>query len=137
LQTLHDIAGRFFRPGRDRAFADVLGIVADPLKCAGDPQRAHDLTQIDRHGLAARNGENGLLLDLMLHDIDSLVRGDRRLRRSLIATEQSAHGVADLLFDDGPHVRDFSRQLLELGVEGLDRVIGHGDRSFRILRGRG
>ena len=47
-----------------RALGDVLGEIADALQLVGDAQRGDDLAQIHRHGLAPRDGEDGLLLDL-------------------------------------------------------------------------
>ena len=46
------------------ALGDVLGEVADALEIVGDAQRADDLAQVDRHRLAARDGQDRLLLDL-------------------------------------------------------------------------
>ena len=51
------------------ALGDVLGEVADALQIGGDAHGADDLAQIDRHRLAAGDGENRLLLDLLLQRV--------------------------------------------------------------------
>ena len=61
----------------------------DALEVVGDAQRAHDLAQIDRHGLATRDGEHGLLLDFALQRID------RRIDRN---HPPAAFGVAVYVF---------------------------------------
>ena len=68
------------------ALGDVLGEIADPLEIVGDAQRADDLAQVDRHRLAARDGEDRLFLDLALERVDlassaMTLLGERRVAR--------------------------------------------------------
>ena len=57
----------------DDALGGVLGEIADPLEVVGDVDRRHDLAEILSHRLAAGDGEDRLLLDLALHDVDLAV----------------------------------------------------------------
>ena len=64
---------------RHHALGDVLGEIADALEVVGDAQRADDLAQVDRHRLAAGDGEHGLVLDLTLQRVDLGVGADHLL----------------------------------------------------------
>ena len=55
---------------RDHALGDVLGEVADALEIVADAHGADDLAQVDRHRLAARDGQDRLFLDLALQRVD-------------------------------------------------------------------
>ena len=61
---------REFAVERDHALGDVLGEIADALQIVGEPQRADDFAQIDRHRLAAGDGQHRLFLDLALQRVD-------------------------------------------------------------------
>ena len=75
----------------------MLGVVADALEIVADPHGADDFPQIDRHRLAARDGQNRFLLDLVLHGIDLRIDGDGALAELDVAVDQRLHGVGDLL----------------------------------------
>ena len=70
LDAADQLGRREFAVERDHALGDVLGEIADALEIVGEPQRADDLAQIDRHRLAAGDGEDRLFLDLALQRID-------------------------------------------------------------------
>ena len=55
---------------RDHPLGDILGEIADPLEIVGDPQRADDIAQIDRHRLPPGDGQHRLFLDLALQRVD-------------------------------------------------------------------
>ena len=52
---------------------DVLGEVADALEVVGDAQGADHFAQIDRHRLAARDGQDRLFLDFALQRVDGRI----------------------------------------------------------------
>jgi hypothetical protein len=110
---------------RQHALADVLGEVADALEVVGDPQRAHDLPQIDRHGLPAGDGQHGLFLDFLLQRIDAGIGGDGPLREVGIAVGERVDRIRDLLLGKAAHFSNHAGELLQVDVEGLGGVFGH------------
>ncbi len=106
------------------ALGDVLGEIADPLEVVGDAERADDVAQVDRHRLAPRDGEDRLLLDLALQEVDLGVLGDDALGQVGIVPVQRIDGVADLALRQTAHLGDHARQFLEIGVERLVGVLG-------------
>ena len=55
---------------RQNALGDVLHEVADALEVVGDADRRDDVAQVHRHRLAARDGEDRLLLHLALELVE-------------------------------------------------------------------
>jgi hypothetical protein len=110
---------------RRHALGDVLGEVADPLEVVGQAQRAHDLAQIDRHGLAARDGEHGFFLDLALQGVDAGVDRHHACSPLEVALGQRIDRIRDLLLGQAAHLRHQAGELLEIDVEGLGRVLVH------------
>ena len=108
---------------RDHPLADVLGMVADALEVVADAHGADDLAQIDRHRLAAGDGQNRLLLDLVLQGVDRRIPGDDAFRELDIALDQRTDGIGDLLLHEAAHLGDPARDLLQVGVERLGRVV--------------
>ena len=111
--------------GQRHPLGDVLGEVADALEVVGDPQRAHDLAQVDRHRLAARDGEHGLVLDLTLQDVDPGVGLDHLLGPLGVAPGERVDRIGDLLLGQAPHLGDHAGELLQVDVEGLGGVLVH------------
>ncbi len=66
----------------ERPLGDVLGEIADALEIAGDADGARRFAQIDRHRLAARDGEDGALLDFALQRVEARVAVDDLWARS-------------------------------------------------------
>ena len=111
---------------RDHALGDVLGEIADPLEIVRDAQRADDLAQVDRHRLAARDGEDRALLDLALQRVDGRVERDDALGELGVAPRQRVDRVGDLLFGEPAHLGDHAGEILQIDVEGFGGVmIGH------------
>ena len=110
---------------RQHALGDVLGEVADPLEVVGDPQRADDLAQVDRHRLAAGDGEHGLFLDLALQRVDGGSIATTRCARSASRRASASTASGDLLLRQPAHLGDHAGELLEVDVEGLGGVFGH------------
>src|SRR5262249_16070895 len=79
------------------ALGDVLGEIADALEVVGEPQRRHDVAQIDRHGLTPRDGQDRLLLDLALQLVRVDVDGTVALGQSGVALGEGADAVSHLL----------------------------------------
>ena len=113
-----------------RPFGDVLGQVADPLEVAGDPDRADDLAQIDRHRLAPGDGENRLLLDLALQRVEARVGGDDLVGQRHVGLAQRVHRVDHHLLGDAAHFGDPPLEGVEILVVRSDGVIDHGADSF-------
>jgi hypothetical protein len=107
----------------DHALGDVLGEIADPLKVVGDAKRADDIAQVDRHRLAPRNGEDRFFFDLALQEVDLGVLRDDGLGQDRVVAVERIDGVADLALGETAHFGDHARQLLEIGVERLMRVL--------------
>ena len=105
------------------ALGDVLGEVADPLQIVRDAQRAHDLAQIDRHRLTARDGEHRTLLDLALERIDGRIERDDVLSEPAVALRQRIDRVGDLLFGKPAHLGHHAGQVLQVDVEGFRGVM--------------
>ena len=111
---------------RQHALADVLGEVADPLEIVGHAQRADDLPQIDRHRLAAGDGEDRLLLDLRAAARRCSDRlATTRWAQVGVAARQRLDRVGDLLLGKPAHLRHHAGELLQIDVEGLGGVFGH------------
>ena len=106
------------------ALGDVLGEIADPLEVVGDAQRTDDVAQVDRHRLAPGDGEDRLLFDLALQEVDLGVLGDDALGQVRIVPVERIDRVADLMLRKAAHLGDHARQFLEIGVERLVGVLG-------------
>ena len=125
-------------PVSSGALADVLGEIADALEVVGDAQRAHDLAQIDRHRLAARDGEHRLVLDLALQGVDAGVALDHAPGALDVALGERRDRVGDLLLGKAAHLRDHAGEFLQVDVEGLGGVfVHHGGHPWRARRRRG
>ena len=120
---------------RAHALGDVLGEIADPLEIVRDAQRADDLAQIDRHRLAAGDGEDGLFLDLVLQRVDRRSpTPTTRLARSASRRDQRLDRIGDLALREAAHLRDLAGELLQVGVERLDGVFAHRHASSDLRR---
>ena len=62
---------RCLRTDLHRAFRDILGQVTDSLEVAGDADGDDELAQVDRHRLAARDRQDGQLLDFALQRVEA------------------------------------------------------------------
>ena len=93
--------------------------------------RADDLAQIDRHRLAARDGQDRLLLDLALQRVDGRIVGDHALGEIGVALDQ-APAMASAICRSGKaaHLGDLAGEILQIDVEGLGGVV-HSGRSIR------
>ena len=78
---------------------------------------------LDRHRLAPRNGEDRLLFDLTLQEVDLGVLGDDSLGQVRIVPVERIDRVADLTLCKAAHLGDHARQLLEIDVERLVGVL--------------
>ena len=134
LDAAHHLLRSEFAVEHQHALGDVLGEIADPFEIVGNAQRADDLAQIDRHRLAARNGEDHLFLDLALKRIDLRVAGDHLLGEQRVAPIERVDGVADLLLGEAAHLGDHAREILQIGVERLHRVFGNHRSCSRPRR---
>ena len=105
--------------------ADVLREVAHALEVVGDAQRADDIAQVDRHWLASRQREDGLLFDVPLQIIDTRVHRHDATGERGIALGERADRVGGLFLDQASHLGDQAGQLLQVGVERLHDVFGH------------
>ena len=113
---------------RDHALADVLCEIANAFEIVGDPKHADDLAQVHGHGLARRDGGDGLALDFALPRIYIGIGIDHPLAAGAIALDQRIDGLDDLPFRQSAHLRDHAGELLEIGVKSLDRVFGRRNR---------
>ncbi len=93
------------------ALGDVLGEIADALEVVGDAQRADDVAQVDRHRLAPGDGEDRLLLDLALQDVDLGVLGDDAVGQVRVVAVERIDRVGDLAFRQAAHLGDHPRQV--------------------------
>ncbi len=118
---------------RADALADVLGEIADPLQIVGHAQRGDDFAQIHRHRLAAGDGEDGLLLDLLLQRIDGRIGRHHALGEIDVAAGQRLDGVGDLALGEPAHLRDLAGQLLQIAVERLGGVFVHHGLSLSAV----
>jgi hypothetical protein len=75
------------------ALRGVLREIADALKVVGDPERRNDFAQVDRHGLAAGNGEDRFFLDFALKIVDRVVGGDDALGERGVALDERINGL--------------------------------------------
>jgi hypothetical protein len=71
----------------------------------------------------ARNRQDRLFLDLMLHGVDHGIRANHTFREIGIALDQGPGGIRDLPFRKPAHLGDLARELLQIGIEGLGGVI--------------
>ena len=90
----------------DGALADVLGHVAGALEVGGDLQRRGDQAQVARRRLVQGQQAQAQVVDLHVHAIDGLVALDDQPRELVVALDQRAHGVGDLLLDQAAHLQD-------------------------------
>ena len=79
------------------------------------PQRADDLAQIDRHRLAAGDGEHRLFLDLALQRVDIGVGCVMRCASALSRLASASTRIGDLLFGQPAHLGDHAREVLQIG----------------------
>ena len=114
----------------ERALGDVLGEVADAFEVAGDADRADDFAQIDRHRLAARDGEDRLLLDLALQRVEARVGRDDLMGERHVGLAQRVHRVDQHFLGDAAHFGDAALERVEILVVGLDGVFDHGSCSL-------
>ncbi len=119
-----------FGPELDRTLGDVLGEIADPLEVVGDANRADQLAQINRHGLAACDGHHGEILDLALQRVETGIGGDDLMGEHRIGAGERVHGLNHHLFGDAAHFGDQAVERVELPVIGFDGVVVHGAWSF-------
>ena len=107
------------------ALGDVLGQIADALEIVGQPQRPHDLAQIDRHRLAAGDGEHRLLLDLTLQHVDIGIGRHHAPGALDVALGEGIDRIGDLLLGKAAHLRHETGELLQVDVEGLGGMLVH------------
>ena len=114
-----------FGADRHRPFGDILGKVADPFEIARDADRADDLAQIDRHRLAPRDGQNGLLLDLALQGVEARIGGDDLLGQNKI--DMFSASIASItIFSAMPPISAMRRSsFVEFLVVGSDGMFAH------------
>ncbi len=99
--------------------AHVLGEIADPLEVGRDPHRADDLAQVDRHRLAAGDGQHRALLDHALQAVDFGVGRHHALAQRDVAADQRVDGFDDHALGKAAHLRDQPGQFLQVAVERL------------------
>jgi hypothetical protein len=116
------------------ALGRVLGEIADALEIRGHPDRHHDLAQVAGHGLALGDGEDRLVLDLLLEDIDLGVAGDDPVGELGVAPDDRIDGVGELLLGEPAHLGQHGFQGGEIFVVGLDNMIGHSLLLGRFSR---
>ena len=116
---------------RRHALADIFGQIADPLEVVGNTQRAHDLPQVHRHRLPARDRQHRLLLDLALQRIDRGIERDRALGTLGIAPGQRLDRIGNLLLGQTAHFRDHASDVLQIDIEGLGSMLAHRDCHWR------
>ncbi len=85
--------------------AHVLGEIADPLQVGGDPHRADDFAQVNRHRLPPGDGQHRALLDQALQIVDFGVGGDDALAERDIAADQRVDGIDDHALGEAAHPR--------------------------------
>ena len=86
---------------------------------------AMHLAQIDRHRLAARDGEDRALLDLALQRVEPRVGGDDAMRELGVEIGERVHRVGQHFFGDAAHLGDAAAEDLEVLVVGSDDMFGH------------
>ena len=114
------------------ALGDVLGEVADAFEIAGYADRGDAFAQIHGHGLAARYGEDRIVLDLALQGVEPRIDRDRLLRQIDVELGERVHRVGQHAFGDAAHFGDALAERLQLAVIGPNGVIGH--RSLPVRR---
>jgi hypothetical protein len=76
--------------------------------------------------LAPRDGEDRTLLDLPLQRVETRIGPDHRLGERRIAANKRRHRIGQHLLRDTAHLGDVGTQAVEIGIEALDGVVGHG-----------
>ena len=97
--------------------AHILGKVPDPLEIGGHPHGADDFAQVNRHRLAAGDGQYRALLDHALQIVDFDVGQDDPLAECNIAADQGIDGFDDHPFGKTAHFGDQPGQFLQIAVE--------------------
>ena len=84
-----------------------------------------DLAQVDGHRLARGDGRDGLLLDVVLQQVDGRVGGDHLLGQLDVAAQTAPRRVRERGLGAACHVADELVQGLEIGIVGGDGVRLH------------
>jgi hypothetical protein len=125
LDTADKLRRRKLAVERNHALGDVLGQVADAFKIIRKTQGADNFAQIDRHRLAARDGEHRLFFDFALQCIDVRVPRGYALRQRGIALRQGIDRLRDLFLGKTAHLGNHACEILQVRVERLHGVVGH------------
>src|SRR5262245_15125747 len=110
----------------DRALGDVLAEIADALELVRDAERRHDLSEVIRQGLPARDHHHRLLLNLLLQRVDRLIFVDGGGSKFGIAALQRVEGLAEYLLGETAHLGD-------LVVEEGELLLIRPDDVFVLL----
>ena len=115
----------------DDPLGDVLAEVADPFEIGRNADRADDLAQIRRHGLALGDEDDRLVVDLALALVEDGVVVDDLLRQAGIGIDQRRDGLLDHALGMAAHRGDAVGQIFQIVVIGADDVHGlHGRIAF-------
>jgi hypothetical protein len=108
-----------------RPLGDVLGIIADPLDHADDLQRRDDVAKVAGVRRAERDQPKRALLRLLLERIELAIVLDDLARALEVALHQAAQRLAKRMLGKPAHLADQGSKLVEIAVEGLERVRRH------------
>ena len=123
-------AGDFLRDElaihRHDALADILGKIANAFEIGGKPDRRDDGTQIDSHGLALGDGENGFFFNLTLERIKPLIGCDDTLCQLRIGPDKRIDRACKHRLGNAAHFGNGAAQREQFVVEGADNMVRHG-----------
>ena len=105
-------------------------VIAAALESARQTNGADDLAQVHAHGLASRDGEDGLILDLALQGVETRVGGDHLLRQRHVGIGERVHRLDHHLLGDAAHLGDAALEGTEFLVVGPYGVVDHIFRSL-------
>ena len=100
----------------DGALAEIDRDVTDALEVGRDLQAGRDEAQVLRRRLMEGEEADAEIVDIDVHAVHVVVALDRHTAEGIVALDETAHGVLDLLLDESAHLEDLQVQLFQLRV---------------------
>ena len=96
-----------------------------PSRDTSQPAAATDAPEIPRHGRVAQDESMTRLVNFLFKGIDFVIIGDGLIAEVIIALQQTADGVGEVLLGHGSHFKDE-------GIEPAEGVF-HGGKDVALL----